>query len=189
MNFSHGLILIPMKGAKTMDVIDLIREAKKGNREVLVKLIMDKKEEYYRLAYAFMGNKEDSLDALQDTIVILFDNIKKLREPKSFYSWSKKILVNTCKSMLKRRKRVLPIGIDKEEEFIENYQNRELKHDIMKCLKRLNIHQQEAIILRCFMDMDYETISRLTEVSEGTVKSRIFNGLAKLRRIFGGEYQ
>jgi len=178
-----------MKGEKTMDALDLIREAKKGDREALIKLIMDKKEEYYRLAFAFMGNKEDSLDALQDMIVILFANIKKLRDPESFYSWSKKILVNTCKNTLRKRKRVLSIGIDKEEEYIENYQSKELKHDIMTYLKRLNIHQQEAIILRYFMDMDYETISRLTDIPEGTVKSRIFNGLAKLKRIIGGEYQ
>lgn len=36
--------------------------------------------------------------------------------------------------------------------------------------------------------MDYESIASLTKVSVGTVKSRVFNGLRKLREALGGEY-
>lgn len=171
-----------------MDMLDLIRKAKKGDKEALIYLVMSKKEEYYRLAYVYVGNKEDSLDALQDMIVILFDNIKKLKNPDSFYSWSKTILVNQCKSMLKKRNKVVSIDDHGEEEYVENYQGRELKQDIMTYIKRLSAYQQEAITLKYFMDMDYETISRITGTPEGTVKSRIFNGLARLKELFGGEY-
>jgi RNA polymerase sigma-70 factor (ECF subfamily) len=41
-----------MKGGKRMDMIDLIRKSKKGDKEALISLVMFKKEEYYRLAYA-----------------------------------------------------------------------------------------------------------------------------------------
>ena len=172
-----------------MDVVDLVAKAKKGDKEALIELVMNKKEEYYRLAYVYTGNKEDSLDALQNMIVILFDNVKKLKKADAFYSWSKSILVNECKRILRKRKREIPVEEKEDVGYCENYQLREIRHDISTYLKRLNIYQQEAIKLKDYLDMDYATIARITGASEGTVKSRIFNGLARLKGLFGGEYQ
>lgn len=177
-----------MKGGKYMDVVELVGKAKKGDKEALIQLVMQKKEEYYRLAYVYTGNKEDSLDALQNMIIILFDNMKKLRDAEAFYSWSKTILVNECKRILRKRKREISIEEKDEDSYFENYHGSEIRQDIFTYIKRLNNHQQEAIKLRYFLDMDYATIAKITGTSEGTVKSRIFNGLAKLKGLFGGEY-
>lgn len=170
-----------------MDAADLARKAKAGDKEALIQLVMDRKDEYYRLAYTFTGNREDSLDALQDMIVALFGNIRKLRDADSFYSWSKTILVNRCRSMLRKSGHIIPFDDRKEETYNENYAVREERQDIMACMGKLNSEQQEAIKLRYFMDMEYETIARVAGVPVGTVKSRIYNGLAKLRQVFGGE--
>lgn len=170
-----------------MDIAALVRQAGAGDKEAVLRLVMDRKDEYYRLAYVYTGNREDSLDALQDMIVLVFDNIRKLREPNSFYTWSKTILVNRCRAIIRGRKRVIPISGLKEETYQENYSARETRRDIFVCMEGLSRGQQEAIKLKYFMDMDYETIARMTGVPPGTVKSRIFNGLARLRGMFGGE--
>ena len=170
-----------------MDEAALVRQARTGDKEALIQLVMDRKNEYYRLAYAYTGNREDSLDALQDMIVILFDNIRKLKDTDAFYSWSKTILVNRCRAMLRKSGRVITLEEQKEESYHENYPAREARQDILVCMDRLNSGQQEAIKLKYFMDMDYETIARITSVPVGTVKSRIFNGLARLKELLGGE--
>lgn len=64
----------------------LIKRAKKGDKDALIELVMNKRDEYYKLAYVYMKNKEDSLDALQDMIVILYENIHRLRKEESFYN-------------------------------------------------------------------------------------------------------
>jgi RNA polymerase sigma-70 factor (ECF subfamily) len=148
---------------------------------------MNKKSEYYKLAYVYMGNKEDAMDAMEDMVVILHENIKKLKKQESFYSWSKTILVNCCKNTIRRNKKFLLVDDYKEIEFIENYTSREQTIDLERALKLLNHNQQEAIRLRYFMDMDYESIASLTKTPIGTVKSRISIGLKKLKEIFGGE--
>jgi RNA polymerase sigma-70 factor, ECF subfamily len=170
-----------------MDIAALVRQARTGDKEALMQLVMGRKDEYYRLAFTFTGNREDSLDALQDMIVLLFDNIRKLKDPDSFLSWSKTILVNRCRAMLRKSGRVIPFGERNEEAYHENYPAREARQDILTYLDRLNIGQQEAIKMKYFMDMDYETIAKVAGVPVGTVKSRIFNGLARLRELFGGE--
>jgi RNA polymerase sigma factor (sigma-70 family) len=170
-----------------MDEAALVKQAVNGDKEALIRLVMDRKNEYYRLACTYTGNREDSLDALQDMIVILFDNIRKLKDASAFYSWSKTILVNRCRAMLRKSGRVITIDNRKEEAYHENYSARESRQDVLTCMDRLNSRQQEAIKLKYFMDMDYETIARVTSVPVGTVKSRVFNGLARLRELLGGE--
>ncbi len=63
-----------------MDSIQLVKKAKAGDKEAPVKLIMLRKDEYYKLAYAYTGEKEDTLDALSDMIIILYEKIRKLRK-------------------------------------------------------------------------------------------------------------
>jgi RNA polymerase sigma-70 factor (ECF subfamily) len=171
-----------------MDIVDTIREASLGDKEALIKLVMDKKSEYYKLAYVYLGNKDDSLDAMEDMIVILYENIKRLKKPEAFYSWSKTILVNCCKSIIRKNKNVMPVDKHEETAYMDNYDAKEQGIDIARAMEKLNIHQREAIKLRYFMDMDYESISVITDTPVGTVKSRISIGLDKLRKVFGGDY-
>ncbi len=170
-----------------MDEAGLVKQARTGDKEALIQLVMNRKNEYYRLAYTYTGNREDSLDALQDMIVILFDNIRKLKEPGVFYSWSKTILVNRCRAMLRKNGRIIPLDNRHEEVYHENYSAGESRQDILISLERLNSRQQEAIKLKYFMDMDYESIARVTSVPVGTVKSRVFNGIARLKELLGGD--
>ena len=59
--------------------------------------------------------------------------------------------------------------------------------DIKVSLEHLNAYQKEAIKLKYFHDLDYETIATMTNASIGTVKSRVFHGLKKLREHYRGE--
>lgn len=171
-----------------MGTADMVDRVLSGDKEALIQLVMNKKSEYYKLAYVYMGNKEDALDAMQDMILILYDNIKKLKNPEAFYSWSKTILVNCCRSIIRKNKRIIPVAKHVELEYMDNYDSKDQGIDIARAMKRLNIHQQEAIKLKYYLDMDYERISELTNTPIGTVKSRISIGLKKLKEAFGGDY-
>jgi RNA polymerase sigma-70 factor (ECF subfamily) len=125
---------------------------------------------------------------MEDMILILYQHIKKLKNSDSFYSWTKTILVNCCKSILRKRKKVAAFEEIEEEVQERGFEDRERNMDVMKYLRLLNKHQQEAIELKYFMDMDYENIAKISNVPVGTIKSRISTGLKKLKDCFGGEY-
>jgi len=111
-----------------------------------------------------------------------------LRNTEVFYNWSKTILVNCCKGIQRKKNKVLLTEEIIEGSFEECYESKEENLDILKQMKKLNIFQQEAIKLKYFGDMDYQSIAKLSKVPVGTVKSRIATGLKKLREAFGGEY-
>lgn len=87
-----------------MKVSHLVKQAQKGNKEALLQLVIADQDAYYRLAYAYMGNEHDAMDAMEDMIVTLYEKIDQLQKGDAFYSWSKTILVNRCKTLLRKRR-------------------------------------------------------------------------------------
>lgn len=149
---------------------------------------MAQQSEYYKLAYVYMKNKEDALDAMQDMIVILYENISKLKKEEAFYSWSKTILVNSCKNKLSKSKKLVSIDEIKEQSIDEVYDNPEDKIVLNKYLSKLSDKHQEVIKLKYYLDLDYETISQILKIPLGTVKSRLNSGMKILKESLGGEY-
>lgn len=170
-----------------METEGLVKKAKQGDKDALVQLIMAEKQAYYKLAYVYMKNSEDAMDAMEDMILILYENISRLKNERSFYSWSKTILVNCCKNSLKKKSKVVFLDTLQEEHLHNTVEVKDEQLRLEKHLGELNSKQQEAIRLRYFMDMDYQSIAELLKIPLGTVKSRISIGLSKLKVVLGGE--
>ncbi len=174
-----------------MKVNHLVKQAQKGNKEALLQLILADKDAYYRLAYAYMGNEHDAMDAMEDMIVTLYEKIDQLKKREAFYSWSKTILVNRCKTLLRKQNRFVPLEDDKGPLFAaltddNPYRDTESEMNMQVLLSHLNAQQREAIELRYVHDLPYQTIADITGAPLGTIKSRISQGIQKLEIVIGG---
>lgn len=177
-----------------MNISRLVRAAQRGNKEALLELILAEQDAYYRLAYSYMGNEHDAMDVMEDMIVTLYEKVVQLQKRESFYSWSKTILVNRCKTVLRQQNRFEPLAADEAPEpameawtTANPYSNTESEADLSVLLARLNPRQREAIELRYVHDLPYQTIADITEAPVGTIKSRISQGLQKLKAMIGGD--
>lgn len=175
-----------------MKVSRLVKKAQKGNKEALLQLIMADQDAYYRLAYAYMGNEHDAMDAMEDMIVTLYEKIEQLQKGEAFYSWSKTILVNRCKTLLRKKERFLPLEDEREPSLAaltddNPYRYTESEMDMQVLLSHLNPRQREAIELRYIHDLPYQTIADMTGAPLGTIKSRISQGIQKLKAMIGGD--
>lgn len=187
MNFFHSMILLYMKEGVKVDTEVLVSKAKQGDKDALVQLIMAKKEDYYRLAFVYMKNKEDSLDSISDMTVILYEKIHQLKNESAFYSWSKTILVNCCKKLLRDKSKIIPLDIIVEERCEAELKEKEEQILVEEHLSKLNDIHQEVIKLKYFLDLDYKSISEILKIPLGTVKSRISIGLENLKESLGGD--
>ncbi|WP_090911253.1 sigma-70 family RNA polymerase sigma factor [Paenibacillus sp. cl141a] len=175
-----------------MRVSRLVKQAKRGNKEALLQLIIADQDAYYRLAYSYMGNEHDAMDAMEDMIVTLYEKLDQLQKSEAFYSWSKTILVNRCKTLLRKKERFLPLGDDQETALMtftddNPYRCVESEMDLQVLLSHLNPRQREAIELRYVHDLPYQTIADMTGAPIGTIKSRISQGILKLKVMIGGD--
>lgn len=167
------------------EFVQMIERAKMGDKGVLIELIMRQKQDYYRLAYIYMKNQDEALDAMEDMILKVYENIKRLKDNTAFYSWSKTILVNCCKNNLRRKNRVILISNIPEGSHEDVFLEKDEQLDIDIHLVKLNQKCQEVIKLRYYLDMDYESIAAVLKIPLGTVKSRIHAGLKKLKKSLG----
>lgn len=175
-----------------MNVKRLVKQAQKGNKEVLLQLILADQDAYYRLAYKYMGNEHDAMDAMEDMIVTLYEKLDQLHKGEAFYSWSKTILVNRCKTLLRKKERYLPMENEGNDSLAgltdkNPYREAESEMDMQELLSHLNEQQREALELRYIYDLPYQAIADMAGVPVGTIKSRISQGLHKLKAKIGGD--
>ncbi len=187
MNFFHNEILLYMKEGAEVDTELLVKKAKQGHKDALVQLVMARNQDYYKLAFIYMKNKEDSLDAMSDMIVILHEKIHQLKKPEAFYSWSKTILVNCCKKLLREKNKLISLDVIEEQGYEGELEAKDEQIILEEHLSKLNEKHQEVIKLRYFLELDYQTISDLLKIPLGTVKSRISIGLKNLKESLGGD--
>ena len=169
-----------------METINLVKKARAGDKEALLALIMLQKQDYYRLAYTYMNNDEDAMDAMEDMIVIIYENIDRIRKPEAFYSWSKTILVNCCRTLLRKKKNMLTLEAASDESH-EVFPKLDQQLALEKQLLLLHEKHREVLKLRYYLDLDYQQIADTLKIPLGTVKSRISTGLMKLAEGLGGD--
>ncbi|PWV99677.1 RNA polymerase sigma-70 factor (ECF subfamily) [Paenibacillus cellulosilyticus] len=175
-----------------MNISRLVKQAQRGNKEALLQLIIAEQDAYYRLAYSYMKNEHDAMDAMEDMIVKLYEKLDQLQKGEAFYSWSKTILVNRCKAMLRSKDRFHPLGDEEAPDYVEltddnPYRETESEMDMEVLLSHLNTRQREAIELRYIHDLPYQVIADMTDSPIGTIKSRISQGIQKLKAVIGGD--
>ena len=85
----------------------LVRKARRGDKEAFISLIEMQKQSMYKVAVGILKNDADAADAIQDTILSCYENLRNLREPKYFQTWITRILINHCNRILAERNSVL----------------------------------------------------------------------------------
>lgn len=174
------------QGVNTVDALKLVARAKAGDKQALLDLILAREREFFGLSYVYMRNEQDAADALQDMIVILYSRIQTLKKEESFYSWANQILVRCCLTKLRRNKRWL-LTPDGHEEAAEH--SCEAGLDLLNAVHKLPPAQRDVILLFYYADKTFEEISEMQSCPVGTVKSRLYQGLKKLKGWLGDEYR
>ena len=63
------------------DLIRLVKQAQAGDKEAFIDLIEHRKQALYKTAIAMLKNDADAADAIQDTVLKCYENLRGLREP------------------------------------------------------------------------------------------------------------
>ncbi|WP_052877848.1 sigma factor [Thermoanaerobacter wiegelii] len=102
-----------------MNIEELVSRAKKGDDDAFYELISNLKEQLYRIAFSYLKNEEESLEALQEVTYRVYINIKKLKKAKYFNSWVIRIMINYCINELRNKKRFTNKEVLEEKELQE----------------------------------------------------------------------
>ena len=137
----------------------LIRRAKKDDKDAFCRLMDEHLQCMYKMASAYLKNDEDVADAIQDTILSCYENLKSLKQNRYFKTWMLRILINKCKDILKQKKQVTYTDQMPETPFYE----------------------EEYAAKECF---NIREISDILDMKESTVKSRLQRGRKQVAELY-----
>ena len=162
----------------------LVKKSQKYDELAFTRLIHSIENEMYRIAKLKLGKDDDAYEALQNTIILIYKNIKKLKEPKKFKTWTIRILINECLKIIKRNNKNINSCIEYDENIgkIENrFEKVESEVDLNNLLKFLN--EDEKIVVSLYYGEQYKIreIAEILSESEGTIKSRISRAKTKIK--------
>ena len=148
--------------------------------EQLTTFLVEEQARSYRLAYSYLKNREEALDAVQTAVCRALEKQDSLREPDALRVWFYHILVNVCTDQLRLRKRVAfvpPAALD-----AGSYED-PLPPDgtLAQRVDALPTEVGTIIKLRFYEELSLQEISAVTGCKLSTVKTRLYTGLKKLR--------
>lgn len=155
---------------------------KQSLNSIFIETVDVNKTAMFRLAYSIVLNKEDAEDVVSESILKAYSHLYELRNTKKMKAWLFQILVNESKTCLRKRKR-----IELVDDF-SKFENRVLESDngtssdLLEYIYQLEDIYKEIIILYYFEQFHIREIAKILNLSEGTVKSRLFRARAELKK-------
>jgi RNA polymerase sigma-70 factor (ECF subfamily) len=157
----------------------LLDDFLRGDSEAFDELVRRHEDAIFALALRLMGQRADALDAVQETFVTLFRRAHSYRGEAAFSTWLHRITINTCKDLIRKRRRFTLDAGDQPEQADpgSDVASKVVAHvDLAAALAKLPEEQRIAVVMFDLGGIPYEEIARETSTNIGTVKSRISRG-------------
>lgn len=153
------------------------------------KLIAKQKDKLFRFAFSILKNNEDAKDAVQEMVLKLWKNRRKLDASQNLESYCLNALKNQCFDVLRKEKHKINYQNSTEQEtFVEpETGNSDLVEKLKQELKKLPEQQRMAVELKDFQGYKYEEISDILEQNINAVRTNVSRGRKKLYEIFKEE--
>lgn len=158
----------------------------KGNSTSFQNLIRKNKDSMYRIAKTIIYQEHDIEDAMSETILKAYKGISKLKKPEYFKTWIFRILINEC-NMIHRKRKKEKLN-EQEVEFVYKDENIINEITVHTAIDLLEDNLRTLVILYYFEDCSIKEISKLLEIPEGTIKTRLSKARTKLYKFLKEEH-
>jgi RNA polymerase sigma-70 factor (TIGR02954 family) len=163
----------------------ILAKAQRGDDDAFFLLISSYKEQLYRIAYSYLKNETEALEAIQEVTFRAYKGIKKLKQASYFKTWIIRIMINYCIDEQRKRKRLVFTEKEIAAANVDNTTNIAMQAAVYK----LKANYQKVIILKYYEDLTLQQIANVLEKPEGTIKTWLHKALKQLKGILekGGE--
>ena len=124
----------------------------------------------FQISWSMLRNSDDCADAVQDALIKAWQKRDTLHDEERFKPWLMRILHNTCKDMLRRRKKVRFVSY---EEQTLTVQPPEVPMPVNEAIERLQPEYRVLITLYYLGGFDMKDLASMFSVPVTTIKSRI----------------
>lgn len=179
----------------------LILKAMQGDQNAQGRLVQLWYKRIYNFAFKFFTDHDLAMEVSQKTFISMCKNLPGLQDTGKFKSWLYKIAVNYCREEARKTKGNRSLSFDivwnREAEDSPKWESSSQRHDsperqlqqnelsdiLQTALLELNEEQRAVVIMKEYEGLKFREIAEVLNISENTVKSRMYYGLDGLRKI------
>jgi RNA polymerase sigma-70 factor (ECF subfamily) len=158
----------------------LIDRARNGDLDAFETIVRARMDAVYRLTSAILGDEADARDAAQETFVLAWRELPRLREPDKFEAWLQRVAVNAARMTLRargrRRVREIPSSqVDSHAGLVATDDGAGADAARLDAaLVMLPVDQRAILVLHHLDGRPLAELATILDIPVGTVKSRLF---------------
>ena len=183
---------------KNLELSDtqIIERTLGGEPEAFNFLVRRWERQIYGLTLRMLGRDEDAKDATQETFLSAYRNLPKFRGEAKFSSWIYRIALNICNTRLRSRSKVTfsleeqreASGFELADENVDlagHLQQKQVATQVRRALGGLPAERRQVIVMKEYEGLKFSEIAEILGIPISTVKTRMYTGLAELRKRLG----
>jgi RNA polymerase sigma-70 factor (ECF subfamily) len=159
---------------------ELVERARNGDHAAFTALAEASVNRLYAVATLILRDPDRAQDAVQDTLVQAWRDVRALREPEAWHGWLHRILVHACYSEERRQTRrrrlndaiaLLPNAVDDPSSDVAN------RDEIERGFRRLTVDERAVLVLHFHADLSGREMAEALGISELAARSRLHRAL------------
>lgn len=162
-----------------------VRQCLAGDPQAFAALVEQYEKPVYNVALRMLRNVEDARDVAQSVFMKAFQNLSTYDPQYKFYSWIYRMAINESLNILRVRGRNagpvddrVPEDDDGPPELLDG----ELRRDVvLEAVERLKPEHRAVIVLKYFVDRNYDDMGEILGIDAKTVKSRLYTARQLLK--------
>lgn len=180
---------------KKNDLINIVNDAKNGDRKAFEKLYNEYHSNLYFFVLKNVKNKEIAEDITHEAFLRSMEKIDTLDHPENYGTWLHSIAYNKCTDHFRTESRNARFDTDEEKDYAiettamdmsvmlpEDYAvNKERKKEIAALIDGLKPEMRSALILYYYNDMSVSDVAKSLGMNENTAKQKLYQARKKLK--------
>lgn len=159
----------------------LLRQAKRGDRAAIDRLVEMHWEGAYRTALLVSRDHAAAEDVAQEALILALRSLGRFDRRRRFGPWLHRIVTNRAIDHIRERRRRMELLKAGGERVPDHVDEAGLSPDLAEALGRLADEDRAIVVLRHLFDYRSEEIGGILGLPAGTVRRRLAGALKKLR--------
>jgi RNA polymerase sigma-70 factor (ECF subfamily) len=169
-------------GVRERNDQDLVRAARRGDRDAAAALFRRYWPTAWRAAFALTGRRAMADDVASDAFERAFAALDRFDDHRPFAPWIHRIVANRALDLLRAERRLAP---DEPAELVAvEPDHRGGDKGLLTAVGELSLERRVVVLMRYGVGMTPKQIAAALDLPVGTVNSRLARSLEQLREYF-----
>lgn len=174
---------------------ELALALQEGNARAFEELVRRHQGRVYAVAYRITLNREDALDAAQESLVKAFQKIHAWQPTSGFVPWLMRLTTNHAIDLVRKRNRRRHESLDDEAQTSgrtahdthasrdteQQVRAEEIDQRVNRALSVLSVTQRAVFAMRHYEGLQLNEIAEVIGCTVGSVKVHLFRALKKMQ--------